>query len=254
MKKIIIILVLLMGVNNQADAQFLKKLGNAIDKAAQKVDKAVKKVDKAASSILGEPNSSNQNNKKAQKTDNSKQAPTQTQQTTQTQLTTKSSQQMAPVQQNVKQTAATPQQEVDNPMLIKDCSFAGISLGMKMNQVPKSVPGIYDKYIAVQADCSEAFSFYCVWNKKFDGTNPEIIVSDDAMDKLVDGITVFVKGVKIAGTEIEIGAPISKVKNTPGVVEVPYSNVYEYKDNYMLFLDDSGKIIEYISIHKAYGN
>lgn len=61
MKKILIILILMMGVNNQADAQFFQKLGNAIDKAAKKVDKAVQTVDKVASTILGEPNTTPQN-------------------------------------------------------------------------------------------------------------------------------------------------------------------------------------------------
>ncbi len=61
MKKIIIALALLVGVQGQADAQFLKKLGNAIDKAA-------KTVDDVANTILGDTNSSsNQTNKTSKK-------------------------------------------------------------------------------------------------------------------------------------------------------------------------------------------
>lgn len=58
MKKLVLLLILLMGVQTQADAQFLKKLGNAIDKAA-------KKVDQVASTVLGDPSTSNTSNDKA---------------------------------------------------------------------------------------------------------------------------------------------------------------------------------------------
>jgi hypothetical protein len=60
MKKIIIALALLIGVQGQADAQFLKKLGNAIDKAA-------KTVDDVANTILGDTNSSSSQTSKTTK-------------------------------------------------------------------------------------------------------------------------------------------------------------------------------------------
>lgn len=47
MKKILILLALCMGVQTQADAQFLKKLGDAIEKGAKKLDQATEKLDKA---------------------------------------------------------------------------------------------------------------------------------------------------------------------------------------------------------------
>lgn len=56
MNKIIIALALLIGVQGQADAQFLKKLGNAIDKAT-------KTVDNVANTVLGDANTSSSNNK-----------------------------------------------------------------------------------------------------------------------------------------------------------------------------------------------
>lgn len=140
----------------------------------------------------------------------------------------------------------TPDLTIDNS------TFAGISIGMKMNKVPKSIPGIYDEYIADQADCSGAFSFYCVKTNKFDGTNPEIIVSDDAMDKLVDKIDIFVKGARIANTNIEIGTPISKAKNTPGLVKEEWGNFYYYTDHYLVILDDSEQMIESITIRTPY--
>lgn len=146
----------------------------------------------------------------------------------------------------------TQAQTADSLLIIDNSSFAGISLGMKMNKVPKAVPGIYDEYIADQADCSGAFSFYCFKKGKFDGTNPEIIVSDDAMDKLVDQINIYVKGAKIAGTDIEIGIPISKVKNTPGLVKEEWGNFYYYTDNYLVNLDDSEQMIESITIRTLY--
>ena len=52
MKKIIILIALLLGAQPQADAQFFKKLGNAIDKTAKAVDKALDK----AGEILDSPN------------------------------------------------------------------------------------------------------------------------------------------------------------------------------------------------------
>ena len=66
MKKIIILIALLLGAQPQADAQFFKKLGNAIDKTAKAVDKALDK----AGEILDSPNQaktqSAKNNNKAQ--------------------------------------------------------------------------------------------------------------------------------------------------------------------------------------------
>ena len=59
MKKFIIALILIAGVQGQANAQFLKKLGNAIEKAA-------KTVDDVANAVLGESNTSNSNNKERQ--------------------------------------------------------------------------------------------------------------------------------------------------------------------------------------------
>ena len=47
MKKILIALALCMGVQTQADAQFLKKLGDAIEKGAKKLDQATQALDKA---------------------------------------------------------------------------------------------------------------------------------------------------------------------------------------------------------------
>ncbi len=57
MKKLIIILALLLGANCHADAQFLKKLGNAIDKAT-------KTVDNVANTILGDSNMNKSQSKK----------------------------------------------------------------------------------------------------------------------------------------------------------------------------------------------
>ena len=54
----VLLLILLMGVQTQADAQFFKKLGNAIDKAA-------KKVDQVASTVLGEPSTNTTGNNEA---------------------------------------------------------------------------------------------------------------------------------------------------------------------------------------------
>ena len=63
MKKILIALILIAGVHGQANAQFFKKLGNAIEKAS-------KTVDDVTNAILGEDsnNSSNTPNNKKQKT------------------------------------------------------------------------------------------------------------------------------------------------------------------------------------------
>lgn len=47
MKKILIALALCMGFQAPADAQFLKKLGDAIEKGAKKLDQATEKLDKA---------------------------------------------------------------------------------------------------------------------------------------------------------------------------------------------------------------
>lgn len=154
-------------------------------------------------------------------------------------------------QQNTKTTSPKAQSQ-DDLLIIKDCSFAGISLGMKMKEVPKSVPGIYDEYLADQADCSGAWSFYCFNKNKYDGTNPEIIVDDNMMDKKVDQIIVCAKGARIADTKIAVGVPISKVKNTPGLKPVEYSSSYVYGKNYWVNINDETGIIETITIHYSY--
>jgi len=154
-------------------------------------------------------------------------------------------------QQNTKTTSPKAQSQ-DDLLIIKDCSFAGISLGMKMKEVPKSVPGIYDEYLADQADCSGAWSFYCFNKNKYDGTNPEIIVDDNMMDKKVDQIIVCAKGARIADTKIAVGVPISKVKNTPGLKPVEYSSSYDYGKNYWVNINDETGIIETITIHYSY--
>lgn len=71
MKKIFIALVLCLGVQTQADAQFLKKLGDAIEKGAKKLNQTAEKLDKAlgGSQTQGSgtaANASNQTNKEDQ--------------------------------------------------------------------------------------------------------------------------------------------------------------------------------------------
>lgn len=155
--------------------------------------------------------------------------------------------------QNTK-TAPPKAQPQNNSLIIKDCSFAGITLGMKMKDVPKSVPGVYDDYIATQADCSESWSFDCFKKNKYDGTNPEIFVEfdDGETNNKVTKITVYAKGARIADTNIAIGAPISKVKNMPGIKPVPYSPSYDYGKNYWVNFDEQTGLIESIVIHYPY--
>ncbi|MBQ6079961.1 MAG: hypothetical protein IJK93_06765 [Muribaculaceae bacterium] len=57
MKKILIALLLITGAQGQANAQFLKKLGNAIEKAS-------KTIDDVADAVLGDNNSNSNSNKK----------------------------------------------------------------------------------------------------------------------------------------------------------------------------------------------
>ncbi len=63
MKKFFIVLALIMGVQTQADAQLLKKIGNAIDKGAKKLDQVTDALSKAA----GGNQSQTGNNNKAEK-------------------------------------------------------------------------------------------------------------------------------------------------------------------------------------------
>ena len=235
MKKLLIILALMLGAYNQADAQFLKKLGNAIEKAAQTVDNV-------ANTILGEPNSSNQKNKqstKSQKTEKAKQETSRPQQSAQE---TKPSQQTPPATtQKTSSTVAAAQPKEDSTLIIKNRGIAGIRIGMKMSKVPKSIPGLYDGY-REDYGCEMGVSYWC--NVTVPGEYNHLNIDDVDENGIIDGISVQVPGVRIAGTDIVIGKPFSEIVNLPGVKKKvdkddPENYYYVYQGIYYL---DSGTL------------
>ena len=132
----------------------------------------------------------------------------------------------------------------DSLLIIKDNSFAGIRLGMKTNKIPQSVPGIYDKYRSVVSPVSNSRNYLCMKNGM---DKEEIEVYDEMENGTIDMICIYVKGAKIADTDIEIGASISEVKNTAGLVK-QNDFEYEYNKNFRIVLDLEGEYITEIII------
>ena len=77
-------------------------------------------------------------------------------------------------------------------------------------------------------------------------------VDDQNEDGIIDRIYIMVKGVKIANTNIEIGAPFAKIVNTPGLVKTKdeYGNeLYLYKKRYEVQEEVDSHSVYAISIY-----
>lgn len=210
MKKLFVIACLLMGVCVQSDAQVLKKLEDAINKMVNATENVKKMVN-------GDKQSTT-----------TKSANTKTQ----------SAGSQAPKAIRISSTPAA----TNTPLVVDNLGIAGIVLGGKMSSVPKSVPGLYAKY--TETIMGEEGTSYECWNAQ-----GELLmnVDDQNEDGIIDRIYIMVKGVKIANTNIEIGAPFAKIVNTPGLVKTKdeYGNeLYLYKKRY--------EVQEEVDSHKVY--
>ncbi len=216
MKKLFVIACLLMGVCVQSDAQVLKKLEDAINKMVNATENVKKMVN-------GDKQSSTNNTTTTTKSANTK---------------TQSAGSQAPQTIRISSTPAA----ANNPLVVDNLGIAGIVLGGKMSSVPKSVPGLYAKY--TETIMGEEGTSYECWNAQ-----GELLmnVDDQNEDGIIDRIYIMVKGVKIANTNIEIGAPFAKIVNTPGLVKTKdeYGNeLYLYKKRY--------EVQEEVDSHKVY--
>ncbi len=212
MKKILLAMVLLAGIGTPSDAQILKKLGNALNKMATATE-SLSKVVKGNSST----NTTNTN----------KDTTTTTQQQT-ANTSAKSTSSQAPKTITI---SSEPSGNTANSVLtIDNLGIAGIVLGGKMSNVPKSVPGLYAKYTETVMG-EEGTSYECR-----DAKGECLMTIDDQNeDGIIDRIYIMVKGAKIANTNIQIGAPFSKVVNTPGLKKTKdeYGNeLYLYNKRY----------------------
>lgn len=210
MKKLFVIACMLMGVCVQSDAQVLKKLEDAINKMVNATENVKKMVN-------GDKQSTT-----------TKSANTKTQ----------SAGSQAPQTIRISSTPAA----TNNPLVVDNLGIAGIVLGGKMSSVPKSVPGLYAKYTETIMG-EEGTSYECR------NAQGELLmnVDDQNEDGIIDRIYIMVKGVKIANTNIEIGAPFAKIVNTPGLVKTKdeYGNeLYLYKKRY--------EVQEEVDSHKVY--
>lgn len=212
MKKIICVLIVITGLLTPVHAQSFKQLGNVLPQATKTVDKSKKNdADKTNNS---------KSDKKA--TVISKKTSEKKQTTSQTKGSVQSSS-----DKTVSKKKATNQQE-DSILIIKNRTFAGIRLGMKMSKVPQSVPGIYDGY-EEDARCEIGISYWC--KVTVPGEYNYLEISDDDENGIIDGIMIQIPGVRIAGTDIVIGTPISEIINTPGLkkkVDKYSPEYYEY--------------------------
>lgn len=198
MKKLFIICCLLMGVCAQSDAQVLKKLENAINKMVNATENVKKMVN-------GDKQS-----------------------TTTKSANTKTQAAGSQAPQTIRISSATA--TANNPLVVDNLGIAGIVLGGKMSSVPKSVPGLYSKFRQDEMG-EQGIELVCTDN----AGNTVMTIDDEDENGLIDRIYIMVKGVKIANTSIEIGAPFAKIVNTPGLVKTKdeYGNeLYLYKKRY----------------------
>ena len=116
-------------------------------------------------------------------------------------------------QQNTKTTSPKAQSQ-DDILIIKDRGIAGIRLGMKISKVPKSILGLYNDYME-DYGCEFGVTYRC--KVTVPGEYNYLEISDYDENGLIDDISVQIPGVRIDGTDIVIGTPISKIINTPGL-------------------------------------
>jgi hypothetical protein len=137
----------------------------------------------------------------------------------------------ATTQQTTTPQAATPQAaSAADVLTIDNLGIGGIKLGMKMNSVPKTVPGLYARYS--ETSMGESGIEYNCLNAQGDIV---MQIDDENEDGVVDRLYIMVKGAKIANTGIQIGVPFSKVVNTPGLKKTKdeYGNeLYLYNKRY----------------------
>ena len=126
-------------------------------------------------------------------------------------------------------------QTADSLLVIKNRSFAGIRIGMRMSKVPQSIPGIYSQY----DERREGTVLNCT-NSDGDWV---MIISDDDENEIIDGIYIRINGAIIEGTDIEVGVPFSKIANTPGLVkDKDLDGTYIYKKFYEVQLDENNLV------------
>lgn len=136
---------------------------------------------------------------------------------------------------------AQAQTAADSVLIIKNRGIAGIRLGMKMSKVPKSIPGLYTAY----DERREGTELNCT---DLDG-DWVMIITDDDENEIIDGIYIRLKGVKIEGTDIEVGVPLSKFANIPDLVKSKeQEGSFIYKKLYEIQLDQND-IVYAIYIH-----
>ena len=117
-------------------------------------------------------------------------------------------------------------QTADSLLIINNRAIASIRIGMKMSKVPKSIPGLYDDYME-DYGCEFGVTYWC----NVSGEDPQLIISDDDENGIIDGICVQIMGARIADNDITIGKPIAEVINTPGLVKKKVvQEDYEYYD------------------------
>lgn len=218
MKKILILFLLFAGVEMQAQTnnETVKKLENAINKL---VNDNKQSTDKTANPAASQPTRTIVISSKPATMNR----PATTQQTT------------------------TPQAaSAADVLTIDNLGIGGIKLGMKMNSVPKTVPGLYARYS--ETSMGESGIEYNCLNAQGDIV---MQIDDENEDGVVDRLYIMVKGAKIANTGIQIGVPFSKVVNTPGLKKTKdeYGNeLYLYNKRYEV-QEDMDHIVYAIHIY-----
>jgi len=123
---------------------------------------------------------------------------------------------------------------------ISQKSFGSIRIGMRMQNVPKTMSGVYTG--VQESGYGEDGTQYECYTGKYTGDTNAVTVADSDGDNTVDEITVFKKGVKINGTPIYIGMPLSKLKAVSGIRRLNNGSDYYKYGSYEIYLDENNSV------------
>ncbi len=112
-------------------------------------------------------------------------------------------------------------------------SFGNIRIGMKLRNVPKTMSGVYTRVQESGYGC-DGTQYEC-----YNGDSIVVNVADGDGDDIVDEIMISKEGVKIDGTPIYIGMPLSSLRAVKGIKRLNNGSEYYKYGNYEIYLSEN---------------
>lgn len=116
---------------------------------------------------------------------------------------------------------------------ISQKSFGSVRIGMRLQNVPKTMRGVYTRVQESGYGC-DGTQYEC-----YDGDDNVLTVADSDGDNIVDEMTVFKQGVKIEGTPIYIGMPLNSLRAVKGIRRLNKGSDYYKYGNYEIYLSEN---------------